>query len=87
MNPERVPDAVLRIDVTGTLAAVALVERLRWARPSVHPLAGSDWRLVVPSEADRERVLDAVRSWLREQELPAISISVDGATRHVVASA
>jgi hypothetical protein len=54
------------------------VKRLRWARPTVQPLDGSDWRITTPPAADRGCALAAVREWLREQELTGITMLADG---------
>jgi hypothetical protein len=71
-------DEALRVDVTGDVAAIELVERLRWARPRVTPLDGDGWRISIARGVDCSRALGEVRAWLRAQELAATTVVVDG---------
>jgi hypothetical protein len=86
MSSERPHVEALRIDVTGDSATLELVERLRWAKPRVTPLEAHGWRVSIPCGTDHERVLEAIRAWLRTQELPDATVWVQG-TPHTVDAA
>jgi len=68
--------AALRIDVAGDLAAVELVDCLRWARPEVQPLEGSGWRVVVADGADLARLATSLERWrdTRTDDTPALVV-------------
>jgi hypothetical protein len=70
------PLEALRIDVAGDLAALELVDCLRWARPSVHPLEGSGWRINIADGIDLERLAVSLERWreTRTDESPAVFV-------------
>lgn len=78
---------VVRLDVTGDLAAVELVELLRWAKPRVTPLEGESWRIAIPAGIAPEDVVDEIRAWLRAQDLPAATVYVAGTPQRIEAAA
>ena len=87
MNAERPHVEALRIDVMGDSATLELVERLRWARPVVRPLEERGWRVSIPCGTDHERVFAAIRGWLRSQDLPDVTVWVEGTPRVIESAA
>lgn len=75
----------LRIDVAGDLAAVEIVECLRWARPTVHPLEGSGWRVSIETGADLGRLAESIDRWRRTRTDESPAVIVFGTVRLVAA--
>jgi hypothetical protein len=77
--------AALRIDVAGDLAAVELVDCLRWSRPTVQPLEGSGWRVTVPDGVDLERLAWSLDRWRATRTDDSPALVVCGTVRLVAA--
>lgn len=84
MSAER-PQEALRIDVAGDLAAVELVDCLRWAAPTVHPLEGSGWRVSIAEGADLGRLADSIGRWRTTRTDDSPAVIVFGSVRLVAA--
>jgi hypothetical protein len=84
MNAESGAEA-LRIDVAGDLAAVELVDCLRWARPVVHPLEGSGWRVTVADGVDLARLSTSLERWRATRTDDSPALLVYGTVRLVAA--
>ena len=75
----------LRIDVAGDLAAVEVVDCLRWALPTVQPLEGSGWRVSIPDGVDLDRLAESLERWRATRTDDSPALIVYGTVRLVAA--
>ena len=79
------PKEALRIDVAGDLAAVELVDCLRWAEPTVQPLEGRGWRVAIIDGVDLARLAGSLERWRATRTEDSPVVIVFGSVRLVAA--
>jgi hypothetical protein len=66
------------VEVPDPLEGWLLAQRVLPLQAQVRAAAGERWELEVAAPDGVDQIVDAVRAWLRDEELPATQLRTDG---------